>query len=68
MEASEAPSEVLLQRPWLPVSISSCQLLAKSWFGETAYHILLTDMHCVWEESMDSAAIEKRAQVYRDYD
>lgn len=62
MEARGAPAEVLLQRPWLPVSISGCRLLAKSSFGETAYHILLTDMHCVWEERMDSAAIQKRAQ------
>ncbi|XP_074482714.1 non-homologous end-joining factor 1 isoform X3 [Sebastes fasciatus] len=62
MEVRGAPTEVLLQRPWLPVSISGCQLLAKSWFGETTYHILLTDMHCVWEERMDSAAIQKRAQ------
>ncbi|KAI3366162.1 hypothetical protein L3Q82_009986 [Scortum barcoo] len=62
MEASGAPADVLLQRPWLPVSISGCQLLTKSWFGETAYHILLTDMHCVWEERMDSAAIQERAQ------
>ncbi|XP_068165643.1 non-homologous end-joining factor 1 [Antennarius striatus] len=52
----------LLQRPWLPVDIDGCRLLAKSWFGETAYRILLTDMHCVWEESMESAAIQKRAQ------
>lgn len=62
MEARGAPTEVLLQRSWLPVSISGCQLLAKSWFGETAYHILLTDMHCVWEERVDSVAIQKRAQ------
>lgn len=54
--------DVLLQHPWLPVSISGCHLLAKSWFGDTAYHILLTDMHCVWEERMDSGAIQKRAQ------
>ncbi|XP_054479478.1 non-homologous end-joining factor 1 [Anoplopoma fimbria] len=62
MEVRGAPTEVLLQRPWLPVSISGCQLLAKSWFGETAYHILLTDVQCVWEERMDSAAIQKRAK------
>ncbi|XP_075950912.1 non-homologous end-joining factor 1 isoform X2 [Anarhichas minor] len=62
MEVRGAPAEVLLQRPWLPVSISGCQLLAKSWFGETSYHILLTDVDCVWEERMDSAAIQKRAQ------
>lgn len=62
MEARGAPTEVLLQRPWLPVNISGCQLLAKNWFGETVYHILLTDMHCVWEERMDSEAIQTRAQ------
>ncbi|CAJ1086889.1 non-homologous end-joining factor 1 [Xyrichtys novacula] len=62
MEAWEASSGILLQRPWLPVNISGCHLLAKSWFGDTAYHILLTDMHCVWEERMVSAAIQKRAQ------
>ncbi|XP_070814069.1 non-homologous end-joining factor 1 [Chaetodon trifascialis] len=62
MEARGASSEVLLQRPWLPVSIGGCRLLAKSWFGETAYHVLLTDVHCVWEERMDSAAIQERAQ------
>ncbi|XP_030606612.1 non-homologous end-joining factor 1 isoform X2 [Archocentrus centrarchus] len=63
MEVSGAPVEdILLQRPWLPVSICGCQLLAKSLFGETAYHILLTDMRCVWEERMDAAAIQSRAQ------
>ncbi|KAM7365786.1 hypothetical protein PAMP_016692 [Pampus punctatissimus] len=61
-ESRGAPADVLLQRPWLPVSISGCQLLTKSWFGETAYHILLTDMHCVWEERMEAAAIQSRAQ------
>ncbi|XP_074520576.1 non-homologous end-joining factor 1 isoform X2 [Halichoeres trimaculatus] len=62
MEACEHPSDVLLKLPWLPVSISGRHLLAKSWFGDSAYHILLTDMHCVWEERMDSAAIQRRAQ------
>lgn len=68
METCGAPSELLLlQCPWLPVNISGCQLLAKSWFGETAYHILLTDMHSVWEEHMDSTAIQMRAQVCWDF-
>uniref|UniRef100_UPI0037E97FE5 non-homologous end-joining factor 1 n=1 Tax=Semicossyphus pulcher TaxID=241346 RepID=UPI0037E97FE5 len=62
MEAGGASPDALLQRPWLPVSISGCRLLAKSWFGEASYHVLLTDMHCVWEERMDSASIQKRAQ------
>lgn len=62
MEVSGAPTDVLLQRPWLPVGISGCQLLAKIWFGDSAYHILLTDMSYVWEERMDSAAIQRRSQ------
>ncbi|KAM7375527.1 hypothetical protein PAMA_014574 [Pampus argenteus] len=61
-ESCGAQAGVLLQRPWLPVSISGCQLLTKSWFGETAYHVLLTDMHCVWEERMEAAAIQSRVQ------
>lgn len=62
MDACEHPSDVLLKLPWLPVSISGRHLLAKSWFGDSAYHVLLTDTHCVWEERMDSAAIQGRAQ------
>lgn len=62
MEVCEHPSDVLLKLPWLPVSISGRHLLAKSWFGDCAYHVLLTDMHCVWEERMDSAGIQKRAE------
>lgn len=62
MEVDRAPAN-LLQCPWLPVNIGGCQFLAKSWFGDTAYHIVLTDMNCVWEERMDSAAIQSRAQV-----
>ncbi|TWW63915.1 Non--like proteinous end-joining factor 1 [Takifugu flavidus] len=62
MEAGEAASEVLLQLPWLPMNISGCQLLTKSWFGETTYHLLLTDTHCVWEERAGSLDIQKRAQ------
>lgn len=63
MESIRAPSEdVLLRRPWLPVSIGGCHLLAKSWFGEAAYGVLLTDMQSVWEERMETAGIQSRAQ------
>lgn len=65
MEACEAASDVLLQRPWLPVNIGGCQLLAKSCFGENSYHLLLTDTHCVWEERAGPPDIQKRAQVGR---
>lgn len=59
---SAAP-DVLLDRPWLPVSVGGRQLLVKSWFGETLYHILLTDLNSVWEERMDAEAIRSRAKV-----
>ncbi|XP_034035319.1 non-homologous end-joining factor 1 isoform X3 [Thalassophryne amazonica] len=62
MELSSAPVQDLLEHPWVTVSISGCQVLSKSWFGETAYHVLLSDLHCVWEERMEAAAIQTRAQ------
>lgn len=62
MEGGGASGKALLERPWLPVSISGCRLLAKSWFGGEEYRLLLTDLQCVWEERMESAAIQSRAQ------
>ncbi|KAM3585157.1 uncharacterized protein V6R79_009153 [Siganus canaliculatus] len=62
MEADGVPADVLLQTSWIPVLIGESRLLAKSWFGKTSYRVLLTDCRCVWEESMDAAAIQQRAQ------
>ncbi|XP_061128827.1 non-homologous end-joining factor 1 [Syngnathus typhle] len=62
METIEASSDVLLQHPWLPIAIDGCNLLVKSCFAETTYRILLTDMRSVWQETMQSAAIQSRAQ------
>ncbi|XP_043965315.1 non-homologous end-joining factor 1 [Gambusia affinis] len=59
---TDPADDFLLQEPWLPVCIDGCQLLAKSWFGHTEYCVMLTDMQGVWEERMDTAAIECRAQ------
>ncbi|XP_007575365.1 non-homologous end-joining factor 1 isoform X2 [Poecilia formosa] len=59
---ADPADDFLLQQPWLPVCIDGCQLLTKSWFGNAEYHVLLTDMQGVWEERMDAAAIEHRAQ------
>ncbi|CAB1327555.1 unnamed protein product [Coregonus sp. 'balchen'] len=61
----DAGDGVLLDCPWVPVCISGSQLLAKTWFGDTAYRILLTDLHSVWEEEMDTTAIQDRAQARR---
>lgn len=58
----EGDDHDLLECLWTPVCIGGSQLLAKTWFGDTAYHILLTDLHSVWEERMGSRAIQDRAQ------
>lgn len=49
--------------PWVPVLVDSAELLAKAWFGDTHYRVLLSDLHCVWEEEMQAEAIGARAQV-----
>lgn len=48
---------------WMPVLVDSTELLAKAWFGDTHYRVLLSDLHCVWEEEMQAEAIGSRAQV-----
>ncbi|XP_008322787.1 non-homologous end-joining factor 1 [Cynoglossus semilaevis] len=62
MEVDAAPGDLLLHRPWVPVNISGSQFLVKTLFRDSSYHILLTDMNCVWEERMDSSAIQRRSQ------
>lgn len=63
MASDDAPTELrLLQTPWLPVNIGGCHFMSKSWFGEAEYHVLLTDMKCMWEERMGTLDIQDRAQ------
>lgn len=57
-----ASSERLLSCPWAPVDISESRFLCKSWFGQTQYHVLLMDSDCLWEEQMEAAEIQSRAQ------
>lgn len=63
MEPGASRLPLLLHQSWLPADIGGRRLLTKSWFGETEYQILMTDLQCVWQESMDTAAIQRRAQV-----
>lgn len=67
MEVDAAPGDLLLHRPWVPVNISGSQFLVKTLFRDSSYHILLTDMNCVWEERMDSSAIQRRSQARGKY-
>lgn len=66
MASALASSERLLSRPWAPVDIGESRFLCKSWFGQTQYHVLLldsdSDSDCLWEEHMEAAEIQSRAQ------
>ncbi|XP_026112877.1 non-homologous end-joining factor 1 isoform X3 [Carassius auratus] len=48
--------------PWVPVNIDGSDLLAKAWFGDTQYRLLLSDLNTVWEEDMTADDIQSRAQ------
>lgn len=62
MASAVASSERLLSCPWAPVDIGESRFLCKSWFGQTRYHVLLMDSDCLWEEQMEAAEIQSRAQ------
>lgn len=49
--------------PWVPVNIGGSDLLAKAWFGDTQYRVLLSDLNTVWEEEMTTDDIQSRAQA-----
>ncbi|KAI7808013.1 non-homologous end-joining factor 1 [Triplophysa rosa] len=53
---------VLSVLPWVPVNVGGCDLLAKAWFGDTQYRVLLSDLSGVWEEDMNADDIQSRAQ------
>ncbi|XP_026070178.1 non-homologous end-joining factor 1-like [Carassius auratus] len=52
----------LFTLPWVPVNIGGSDLLAKAWFGDTKYRLLLSDLNTVWEEDMSADDIQSRAQ------
>ncbi|XP_016328849.1 non-homologous end-joining factor 1-like [Sinocyclocheilus anshuiensis] len=52
----------LFALPWVPVNIGGFDLLAKAWFGDTQYRVLLNDLNTVWEEEMTADDIQSRAQ------
>lgn len=62
MESTTVFPERLLSCPWAPIDIGELRFLCKSWFGQTSYHVLLMDSDCMWEEQMQAAEIQSRAQ------
>lgn len=62
MASAVEASERLLSCPWASVDIGDSRFLCKSWFGQSQYHVLLMDSDCLWEEQMEAAEIQSRAQ------
>ncbi|XP_062852837.1 non-homologous end-joining factor 1 [Trichomycterus rosablanca] len=48
--------------PWVPVNIGGSKLLAKAWFGDTEYRVLMSDLNNIWEEDMNTERIQSRAK------
>ncbi|MGH0154045.1 UNVERIFIED_CONTAM: hypothetical protein FKN15_037562 [Acipenser sinensis] len=63
MEVFGDSVEAPLDQPWVPVEIADTPFLAKVHFGDTAYQLLLSDLHCVWHEDADAKTIGERSQV-----
>ncbi|XP_072540021.1 non-homologous end-joining factor 1 isoform X2 [Salminus brasiliensis] len=59
MNHSEAAVSAL---PWVPVTVGNSKLLAKAFFGNIEYRVLLSDLSNIWEEEMSKDSIQSRAQ------
>lgn len=63
MESAGHAKGALSALPWVPVDVGGSKLLAKAWFGDTEYQLLLSDLKSVWREMMNTNSIAKRAQA-----
>ncbi|XP_062384537.1 non-homologous end-joining factor 1 [Sardina pilchardus] len=62
MEHAGIGEAAVSEQSWVPVQVENSELLAKAWFGDTRYRVLLSDLNCVWEEEMQAEAIGDRAK------
>ncbi|XP_041119874.1 non-homologous end-joining factor 1 isoform X2 [Polyodon spathula] len=62
MEVFGDSVEAPLDQPWVPLDIADTPFLAKVHFGDTAYQLLLSDLHSVWHEEADAKTIGERSQ------
>ncbi|XP_063144974.1 non-homologous end-joining factor 1 [Candoia aspera] len=63
METSEDPQIKLLLQPWASVCFSeSITLMAKAWFSDTSYILLLCDLDNMWYESANTEVIRQRSK------
>ncbi|XP_066487630.1 non-homologous end-joining factor 1 isoform X2 [Tiliqua scincoides] len=62
MESAEDLENRLFLQPWASVSFAEFTLMAKAWFGDTSYALLLSDVSCMWYERADIEVIQKRSK------
>ncbi|XP_062972833.1 non-homologous end-joining factor 1 isoform X2 [Elgaria multicarinata webbii] len=63
MESTEDPDSRLLLQPWASVCFAeSTTLMAKAWFGDASYALLLSDLSNMWYESADNQVIQQRSK------
>ncbi|XP_025019259.1 non-homologous end-joining factor 1 isoform X1 [Python bivittatus] len=63
METSEDPEIKLLLQPWASVCFSeSTTLMAKAWFSDASYILLLSDLNNMWYESANAEVIQQRSK------
>uniref|UniRef100_A0A8B9JEM1 Non-homologous end-joining factor 1 n=1 Tax=Astyanax mexicanus TaxID=7994 RepID=A0A8B9JEM1_ASTMX len=62
MESMNHPELAVSALPWVPVTVGDMKLLAKAFFGDTEYRLLLSDLSNMWEEEMSKDSIQSRAQ------
>ncbi|XP_066487662.1 non-homologous end-joining factor 1 isoform X4 [Tiliqua scincoides] len=65
MESAEDLENRLFLQPWASVSFAEFTLMAKAWFGDTSYALLLSDVSCMWYERADIEVIQKRSKMSR---
>lgn len=49
--------------PWVPLNIGDSKFLAKAWFGDSEYRLLLSDLNNIWEEDINVGRIQSRAKA-----
>ncbi|XP_060117272.1 non-homologous end-joining factor 1 isoform X2 [Heteronotia binoei] len=62
MEYSEDMETRLLLQPWASVCFAESTLLAKAYFGDAGYALLLCDLHHMWYERTDTQIIQQRSK------
>lgn len=62
MENTKDLENRLLQQPWASVCFGEYTLMAKTWFGDSGYALLLSDLSCMWYEQADIEVIQKRSK------